>query len=674
MLAAVLLVLVPLAAAGAYYVWQRLQPSPTPPLERGWAATVAVLAGDGVRGTADGVGTSARFSEPFGIASASDGTLFITDGDRLRRVSPDGRVTTLANGFSAPSGVALAADGTVFVADTGHHTIRRVTPDGQVSTLAGDGTPGFVDGPALQARFNGPIGIALASGGRLLVADTYNDRIRAIDSSGMVTTLAGSGTPGMDDGVTDAASFDTPAGIAVDARGLVYVADTGNGLVRTIDPSGLVTTPAWAAGDGLARPIGVASGADGDVYVADEAGRIVAIDGDSRVRTVAGSGAGFQDGPGHVARFRRPSGVAVMGPGRLVVADTANALIRSVVATSQRGLQPPSSPAIQPAFDAQRFHSLPLLWPVAPFTGPHEIAGTFGEVRGTQRERFHVGVDVRIEQGTSVHSVRDGVVSSPVSNGGLNSLDEWLRIGDLTYIHIRAGRSRTELLDASRFAATYDGKKLTRLRVKRGARFAAGDLIATVNRFNHVHLNVGWPGEEHNPLLFRLVNFEDTVAPAIPADGIRVYDEGWRQQTERVEGRVRLQGRVRVTIEAWDQADDNTPNRRLAPYEVGLQLLRQDLSPAQGWETRRASLRFDRVEPDPDASHRVYGEGSGIPFYNGGRARYLYIATNRLGAGQTGEGFLDTSHLPSGPYVLRGWVADTSGNVTERDLPVLLGE
>jgi len=188
-----------------------------------------------------------------------------------------------------------------------------------------------------------------------------------------------------------------------------------------------------------------------------------------------------------------------------------------------------------------------------------------------------------------------------------------------------------------------------------------------------VHMNVGWPGEEHNPLLFRLVNFEDTVAPAIPSDGIRVYDELWQQQTERVQGRLRLAGRVRVVIDAWDQADDNLPSRRLAPYEVGYQLLRGDGSPAPGFDTRRASLRFDRVEPDPEAPHRVYGAGSGIPFYGGRRTRYLYIATNRLDHGQTAEGFLDTRDLPPGPYVLRGWVADTSGNVTERDLPVLVG-
>jgi hypothetical protein len=310
---------------------------------------------------------------------------------------------------------------------------------------------------------------------------------------------------------------------------------------------------------------------------------------------------------------------------------------------------------------------------VSPFTGTHEIAGSFGEVRGERGERFHRGIDVRVEQGTRVHAVRDGIVSSPISNGGVGALDEWLRLGDLAYVHIRAGRTRTALLDSSRFAANYDGRKLTRLRVKRGARFAAGDLIGTVNRFNHVHMNVGWPGEEHNPLLFRLVNFEDTVAPTIPGDGIDVYDESWRLQTARVQNRLLLAGRVRVVIDAWDQADDNTPSRRLAPYTLGYQILNADGSPAPGFETRRPSLRFDRLEPNPEASHSVYGAGSGIPFYGNRRTRYLYIVTNRLDRGQVAEGFLDTGRMAPGNYILRGWAADVSGNVVERDLPVTIG-
>jgi sugar lactone lactonase YvrE len=678
------------ASAGvAAYLWQRLQPPRIPPLERNWQATVSVLAGNGIEGTSDGTAGQARFSEPFGIVAAPDGTIFVTDAGRahrIRRIAPDGGVSTLAGNargfvdgvgtaaaFSTPSGLAFAPDGTLYLADTGNHAIRRITPDGKVTTLAGDGMPGDADGRAQQARFNGPIGIAVAPDGRVIVADTYNDRIRVIDADGTVRTLAGSGVPGADDGVADGASFDTPTGIAVDARGMIYVADTGNGMVRIVDSNGRVTTPAWARGDGFFHPLGVAVARDGELYVADEGGRIVAVQTDGLTRTLGGDGVGFRDGAGATAQFRRPSGIALLRPGHLVVADTANALVRVVAATSQLGLQPPTSPAIRPRFDDEAFSVTPLLWPVAPFGEAHEVAGSFGEVRGDGQQRFHRGVDVREEQGTRVYAVRDAIVSSPISNEGFNTLDEWLRLGDLAYVHIRAGRTRNALLDSSRFTATYEGKKLIRLRVKRGARFEAGDLIGTVNRFNHVHVNVGWPGEEHNPLLFRLVRFEDTVAPTIPRDGIRVYDESWRQHTTRAHGRLLLTGRVRVVVDAWDQADDNTPSRRLAPYELGYQVLHENGSPVAGFEIRRPSLRFDRLSPDPDAPHNVYGAGSGIPFYGGRRTRFLYIVTNRLDGGQTAEGFWDTDRVPPGNYILRVWAADVSGNMAQRDLPVTLG-
>jgi sugar lactone lactonase YvrE len=684
-----LLVVLVVSGGVAAYLSQQLQPPRIPPLERNWQATVAVLAGDGTLGTTDGPAGRARFSEPFGIVAAPDGTIFVADAGhahRIRRISPDGVVTTLAGGargfadgsgtraaFSTPSGLALAQDGTLYLADTGNHAIRRIAPDGQVSTLAGDGTPGYANGPAQQARFNGPIGIAVAPDGRIVVADTYNDCIRVIDVDGAVRTLAGSGRPGADDGVADGASFDTPTGLAFDTSGMLYVADTGNGVVRTVDSSGRVTTPTWARGDGFFRPLGIAVAPDRELYIADEGGRIVAIGNDGNARALAGDGVGFRDGAGLTAQFRRPSGVAWLRPGRLVVADAANALVRVVAATSQRGLQPPTSPAIRPQFDADAFREAPLLWPVSPFAEAHEIAGSFGEVRGDGQQRFHRGIDVREEQGTRVYAIRDAIVSSPISNDGLNTLDEWLRLEDLAYVHIRAGRTRNDLLDSSRFVANYDGKKLTRLRVKRGARFAAGDLIGTVNRFNHVHVNVGWPSEEHNPLLFRLVRFEDTVAPTIPRDGIRVYDEAWRPHTTRVNGRLLLTGGVRVVIDAWDQADDNVPSRRLAPYELGYQVLHVDGSPASGFEERRPSLRFDRLGPNPDAPHNVYGAGSGIPFYGGRRTRFLYIVTNRLDRGQTTEGFWDTDRMPPGNYVLRAWAADVTGNMVDRDLPVTLG-
>src|SRR5204863_9538930 len=131
----------------------------------------------------DGEAYQARFTDPFGVAAAADGTVYVTDGigsHRIRAISPDGRVTTLAGGtrgfadgvgadarFDTPSGVAAAADGTIYVADTGNSAIRRVARDGSVTTVAGNGTAGYQDGPAGAARFNGPVGVAVSASGRV---------------------------------------------------------------------------------------------------------------------------------------------------------------------------------------------------------------------------------------------------------------------------------------------------------------------------------------------------------------------------------------------------------------------------------------------------------------------------------------------------------------------------
>src|SRR5690606_6133489 len=141
---------------------------------------------------------------------------------RIRAIAPDGRVSTVAGGergfadgagtaarFDSPSGLAIDAAGILYVADTGNNAIRRIAPGGIVSTLAGDGVAGYRDGPAPTARFNGPIGVAVDAAGRVVVADTYNDRIRAIGRDGLVSTIAGGDEPGAIDGPAALARFDT---------------------------------------------------------------------------------------------------------------------------------------------------------------------------------------------------------------------------------------------------------------------------------------------------------------------------------------------------------------------------------------------------------------------------------------------------------------------------------
>lgn len=681
------------AMAALVLWWWLIRPGRDRPLEAAWASRVLVLAGDGHPGMRDGAPFTARFSDPFGVAAGADGTVYVADAgeaQRLRRIAPDGNVSTLAGGelgyadgpgvsarFSTPSGIALATDGVLYVADTGNNAIRRIAPDGTVSTAAGGLPPGDVDGAARDARFNGPVGVAVDSTGRVIVADTYNDQIRVVQPDGAVTTLAGSPGPGYVDGPAAGARFDTPCGVAVDGSGTIYVADSGNGLVRMISSQGIVSTLGPLPDDGLVRPIGIAVDARGLVYVTDDRGRIVEMAPGRAARIVAGSRPGFADGAGPEARFRSLAGLAVAAPGRIVVADERNALVRLVAAQSKIEARAPVPPGIAPAFDADTFARAPLLWPLAPMDGPFEVTGTLGEPRGAEGgERFHAGVDVHAGQGTPVRAVRSATVTSPLAAGDFATLTESVRIGTVAYVHVRVGRDGADrVLDAARFVPSYDDDgRMVGMRVRRGAWFSTGEAVGTANAFNHVHLNVGWPGEEHNPLLFRLVQFEDRVPPTIPRGGVRVFQEDGQPMTERTRGRLAIAGRVRVVVDAWDQVNGNEPRRRLGLYRLGYQVLNPDGSGAPGFEKPRETIRFDRLLPGSDAPRVIYAAGSGIPFYGRRSTRLLYVVTNTFGAGLASTGVWDTSTLPPGDYTLRILAGDTEGNLASanRDVAVTI--
>ena len=312
------------------------------------------------------------------MVGGRDGTVYLTDAGehhQVRAVSSRGTVRTVAGGtrgfadgtgaaarFDTPSGIAMHPTGDLIVADTANNAIRRVSLAGEVTTLAGDGVPGFRDGPAARARFNGPIGVAVDARGHVFVADTYNDRIREITPEGLTTTLAGDGTPGWQDGHALQARFDTPAGLAIDRTGTLVVADTGNSLVRAVDADGRVTSKPTSAG--LSQPLGVAASADGSVVVSDEQGGLVVWPPVGAPRLLAGGRLGHVDGSGHSARFRRPAGLALVGVRRLVVADAGNGLLRVLTDPAAPEPGPPSSPLWRATFDRERFRRIPLLWPV----------------------------------------------------------------------------------------------------------------------------------------------------------------------------------------------------------------------------------------------------------------------------------------------------------------------
>jgi sugar lactone lactonase YvrE len=671
-------------------IWWRLTSYPQfRPLTAGWLATVTVLAGDGIPGVRDDSAFGARFSDPFGVAWGADGSVYVSDaGDaqRIRRIAPDGAVSTFAGDargyadgparaarFSTPSGLAAGPGGVLYVADTGNNAVRRIAPDGMVSTLAGSIAAGYRDGPPGRALFNAPTGVAVDPAGRVIVADTYNDRIRAIRPDGSVITIAGSTGPGLVDGAAGDAQFDTPCGVATDRAGNIYVADSGNGAVRVVSPAGVVSSVGPLPTEGLFHPIGIGVTGNGIIYVTDDRGRIVEITPGVSARVLAGSRSGFADGPGTDARFRSLAGLALGGPGTIVVADSRNGLVRILTAASAPDIRPPAAPGIHPQFDSEAFAREPLLWPIAPMEGPFELTGTLGEPRGGEGgERFHAGIDVHAAEGSVVRAVRPGTVASPLAASEFGSLSESVRVGSLAYVHIRVGRDRHNgILDEQRFVPNYDASgRLVRIRVKRGATFATGEPIGTANAFNHVHLNVGWPGEEYNPLLFRVVQFEDSIPPTILRGGIRLFREDGQPIKDRKRGRLLVQGPVRVVVDAYDQANGNEKRRRLGLYALGYQVLHPDGSPVPGFDHPRQTMRFDRLAPGADAARIVYASGSGIPFYGVRSTRLLYVVTNSLNEGVASMGVWDTTQLPPGDYTLRIFAADTQGNVAlaNRDL------
>lgn len=266
-----------------------------------------LLAGSsGLPGSTDGNGSSARFNSPGGLALDPAGNLVVADtgNHTLRRVAQNGDVTTLAGApgqpgfadgtsqarFNSPSGIAVAATGAIYIADTQNHTIRLLATNGTVSTYAGTaGNPGLVNATGASARFLQPYGLALASNGTLYVADYGNSCLRAINSGAVVTTFSGvANSPGFLDGGATTAQFRLPVAIALDAAGILWVADTHNHAIRRITP-------------------------DGTVYL------------------MAGSGAaGNADGATTAALFNLPCGIAATPAGNLIVTDTSNHILRSL--------------------------------------------------------------------------------------------------------------------------------------------------------------------------------------------------------------------------------------------------------------------------------------------------------------------------------------------------------
>ena len=278
--------------------------------------TITTVAGTGEKGYSGdgGPAVHARLNQPSDVAVDGAGNLFIaeTGNHSVRRVEPDGTITTVTTELYYPRGLAVDGAGNVFIADTDNHRIRQVDPSGTITTVAGTGRNGYSgdNGPAVEAQLARPGDVEVDGAGNLLIADSWNNSIRRVDPGGIVTTIVGLGIAGFggDGGPAAVAALYGPHGVAVDGAGNLIIADSFNSRIRQVDPSGTITT---IAGPG------------------EDASWVGGFRGDGGLATDAA--------------LRDPGGVAVDGLGNVYIADTRNDRIRILTRASHSlTLHPPT--------------------------------------------------------------------------------------------------------------------------------------------------------------------------------------------------------------------------------------------------------------------------------------------------------------------------------------------
>ncbi len=337
------------------------------------AQIISTLAGNGTADyTGDGqAATNASLNTPSGVAVDAKGNMFIADtkNNTIRRVDSNGVISSVAgkgyffSGFKGdggaatsaelnyPTGVAVDTKGNIYIADAHNNVIRKVNSRGIISTIAGTGTMGFSGdgGAATSAQLFWPNGVTVDDKGNIYIADSYNRRIRVVNSSGVISTIVGKGTQGYsgDGSAATISELYLPYGVSLDSSGNLYIADYLNYNLRKVDSKGIISTVAginnngFCGGDGgaaisacLGGPQGVSIDAEGNIYIADFlTNAIRKVNTSGIISTVAGNGTNGYGGDGGAAtsaQLANPSGIAIDSKGNIYIADCFNNRIRKV--------------------------------------------------------------------------------------------------------------------------------------------------------------------------------------------------------------------------------------------------------------------------------------------------------------------------------------------------------